>query len=172
MYVPRQGEDQQFLTSLFCFWYSLFDCLEFVVPHFSLIWRRHHCQWRATNFDLCSALIAIEQRGFFSVPYLLWHGVSAKSGQLRGPVTITPNAERLAVDLSLPVSTTYVCRGRDSNTFRLRVNALTHCATAVAFFILTEIKQFPMLTFKIIVVVCSISTEFEQHWTSLNNINI
>ena len=141
MYVPRKGADQQFLTSLFCFWYSLFVCLEFWVPleNCSLIWRGHHCQWRATNFDLESVQIAIEQRGFFSVPHLLWHGVSAKSGQLRGPVTITPNAERLAVELSLPVSTTYVCRGRDSNTFRLRVNALTHCATAVAFLILTEI---------------------------------
>ena len=28
---------------------------------FSLIWRRHHYRWRAANFDLCSALVAIEQ---------------------------------------------------------------------------------------------------------------
>ena len=28
---------------------------------FSLIWRRHHCQRRTANFDLCSALMAFEQ---------------------------------------------------------------------------------------------------------------
>ena len=38
------------------------------------------------------------------------------TGHLRGPVTLTPIAERLAVELSLPVSTTRVCRGWDSNT--------------------------------------------------------
>ena len=30
---------------------------------FSLIWRRHQYRWRATNFDLYSALMAIEQWG-------------------------------------------------------------------------------------------------------------
>ena len=39
-------------------------------------WRRHHCRWKAAKFDLCSALMAIEQWGFFRVPHLLWHGVS------------------------------------------------------------------------------------------------
>ena len=34
---------------------------------------------------------------------------------LRGPVTLKPTAERLAVKLSLPVFTTNVCRGWDSN---------------------------------------------------------
>ena len=34
------------------------------------------------NFDLCSALMAIEQRGFFGVPYLLWHGASVYTGQV------------------------------------------------------------------------------------------
>ena len=47
---------------------------EFIVPleNFSLIWRFHHFRWRATNFDLCSALMVIERWGFFSVPHLLW----------------------------------------------------------------------------------------------------
>ena len=36
-------------------------------------------------------------------------------GHLRGPVTLTPIAERLAVELSLPVFMTYVCRAWDSN---------------------------------------------------------
>ena len=57
------------------------------LENFSLIWRRHHHQWRAANFDLCSALMAIEQWGFFSVPYLLWYGASVYNGHPRGPVT-------------------------------------------------------------------------------------
>ena len=76
-----------------------FVCLEFIVPFetFSLIWRRHHCRWRAANFDLlCSALMAIEQWGFFSVPHLLWHGASVYNCHLRGSVTHTPITERLA----------------------------------------------------------------------------
>ena len=40
----------------------------------SFIWRRQYYRWRATNFDLCSALMAIELWWFFSVPHLLWHG--------------------------------------------------------------------------------------------------
>ena len=51
----------------------------------------------------CSALIAIEQLGFFSVP----HGAYVYNGHdLRGPVTLIPNAKLLAVDVSLPVLTT------------------------------------------------------------------
>ena len=67
---------------------------------FSLIWNRHHYRWRAANFDLCSALMVIEHSGFLSAPHLLWHGYN---GHLQGPVTLTPIAERLAVELSLPV---------------------------------------------------------------------
>ena len=65
----------------------------FPFGNFLLIWKRQHCQWRAANFDLCSALMAIEQWGFFNVPHLLWH---VYNGHLRGPVTLTPIAERLA----------------------------------------------------------------------------
>ena len=45
------------------------------------------------------------------------------------------------MELLLPVSTTYVCRGRDSNTQppACAANALTHCATSVTFLISTEI---------------------------------
>ena len=55
--------------------------------------------WRAANFDLCSALIAIEQWGYLSVPFLLWHGASICNGHLRGSVRLIPIAERLAVEL-------------------------------------------------------------------------
>ena len=77
--------------NLFC----LFVCLVFIVPleNSSLMWRRHHYWWRFANFDLCSALLVIEQRGFSSVPHLLWHGASVYNGHLRGPVTLTPIAE-------------------------------------------------------------------------------
>ena len=86
-------------------------CL-FIVPleNFSLKWLK------VSNFDLCSALMAIEQWGFLSVPHLLWHGASVYNGHLRGPVTLTPIAERLAVELSLPVFTTKVCRGNRYET--------------------------------------------------------
>ena len=72
---------------------------------FSLIWRRH----RATNFYVYSALVAIEQWGFFNVPHLLWHGHLLWDGQtlyndhLRASVTLVPVAERLALEVSLLV---------------------------------------------------------------------
>ena len=60
---------------------------------------------KAANFDLYSALMTIEQWRFFSVPHLLWHGISVCLCHLQGPVTLTPIAERLAVELSLPAFT-------------------------------------------------------------------
>ena len=57
----------------------------------------------AVNFDRCSALMAIMQWRFFSVPHLLWLGAFVYNGHLRGPVTLTPIAKRLAVKLSLIV---------------------------------------------------------------------
>ena len=58
----------------------LFVYMGFFLPleNFSLIWRRHHYRWRATNFELSSTLMAIKQWGLFSVPHLLWHGASFK----------------------------------------------------------------------------------------------
>ena len=90
----------------------MFVCLEFFVllENCSLIWRRHHYRWRAANFDLCSALMAVEQWGFFSVPHLLWHRASVYNGHLRGPVSLTSNAQRSAVELSLPVFKTGLSR--------------------------------------------------------------
>ena len=78
-------------------------CLFVSLENFSIIWRRHHCHRRATNFDLCSAITAIEQWGFFKVPHPLWHGAFVYNGHLWGPVKHTPIAERLVVELSLPV---------------------------------------------------------------------
>ena len=84
--------------------------------------------------ELCPALMAIEHWRFFSVPHLLWHRASFYNGHLQWPVTLTPNAERLAVEKSLPVLTTYICRGWGSNIqpSACGANAQTHCATAAA----------------------------------------
>ena len=71
----------------------LFAWVIFVpLESFSLIWRFHPYRWREANFDLCSALKAIEQWGFFCVPHLLC-GTFVYNGHLRG----------CAVDLSLHV---------------------------------------------------------------------
>ena len=83
---------------------SFFVGLEFIVPldNFSLIWRRHHTRWKAVNVDLCSALMAIEHWGFFSVQHLLWHGAPVYNFHLRGPMELGSIAESLAVEPSLP----------------------------------------------------------------------
>ena len=107
----------------------LFVCFGFIVPldevFFPLIWRRHYYRWRTANCDLCSAIMTIEQWWFFLE-------TSVYSGHILGPVTLTPIAERLAVDLSLPVFTTYVCRDWDSKSQRsaCEANALSDCGTA------------------------------------------
>jgi hypothetical protein len=50
---------------------------------FSLIWRRHHCRWRAAKYSLCLALRTFEQGWIFIVPHLLWHEASVFSGLIR-----------------------------------------------------------------------------------------
>ena len=81
--------------------------------------------------------MAIEQWGFFSVQRLQWHRTSVYNGHSRGPVTLTPIAEHLAVEMSLPVFTTYVCRGWDlweHPTFCARVsNQLDHRCGPISF---------------------------------------
>ena len=73
-------KEQNMPSNLWFNWgFFLFVCFEFFsvsLENFSLIWKRHQCRWRAANFYLCSALIAIGLWGFFSVPHLLWHGAS------------------------------------------------------------------------------------------------
>ena len=86
---------------------------------------------------LCSALMAIEQWGLFNVPHLQWHGPTLYNGHLRGPVTLTPVAERLAVGLSLAVFTTQVCRDRGSNRDlqHARRTLYLYATAAVHFFV-------------------------------------
>ena len=114
----------------------LFVCLEFFVPL-----KNFHSfgdtpiagEW-VQKIDQYSTLMVIEQWGFFSVPHELWHRASVYNGHLRGPLTLTPNAERLATVLSLLVLTSNVCRHLDSNSqpSACVVNALTHGANAAA----------------------------------------
>ena len=86
----------------------------------------------AANFDLCLALMANEQWGFFSVPHLLWHG---------HPFIMINSEDPWHSHLLLSIwlwSCHYlflrqVCRCWDWNTqpSACKAIALTHCATAV-----------------------------------------
>ena len=67
------------------------------------IWRCHHYRWRTENFDLYLAFLAIKKWGFFSVLFLLWNGTSVHNGQYLAPVTLILVADRLVVNLTLPV---------------------------------------------------------------------
>ena len=70
----------------------------FFVPleNFSLIWDVAITGEGLQFFYLYSSLTAMEQRGSLNMPTLY-------NDHLRGPVTLPPVAERLAVGLSLPV---------------------------------------------------------------------
>ena len=68
------------------------------IENSSLMWRRHHYWWRGANFDLCSALMAIKQRVFFSVPHLHPFIIVVSKNPRHTSV-----AERLALEVSLPV---------------------------------------------------------------------
>ena len=130
---PTHQASFRSLQSSICWWWKL--CLfEVLVPpeNSSFIWRRHHYRWRTAQFDLCAALMAIEQWEFCGVPHLLWHGATVHNGHLREPLTLTPITEHLTLELSLPVFTTKVCRDWDLNTqpSACVADALTHCATA------------------------------------------
>ena len=108
--------------------------VEFFVPleKFSLIWLRHHYQWRAAKFDLCSALMAIELWAFFNVPHPLWYGTSMYNGHIGGPVRVTPTrvAKRCHYQI---LWLGPACRGWDSNTqtSACETNTLTDSATVV-----------------------------------------
>ena len=113
----------------------LFVCLGFSVPLQKFYsWRRHHYRWRASNFDIFSKLMAIEQWVFFSVLNLLWHGTSVYNGHLQETVTLPPVAELLTVQLLIPVFTTKACCGWDSNTqpSACEANALNDWATTAS----------------------------------------
>jgi hypothetical protein len=67
---PRHQKDS-LLNEVYNVVIRLIDYLLFYVPlkNISLIWRRHHCRWRAAKF--WPMLGAFEQGGIFNVPHLL-----------------------------------------------------------------------------------------------------
>ena len=77
VHILLQHQDKIYRI-LFC----LFACCFVRLENFSLIWRSHQYRWKAADFDLCSALMAIEQWGIFSLPYLMGHGTSVYNGHL------------------------------------------------------------------------------------------
>ena len=93
-----------------------FCCISSIlrIGHFTIFGERLliKTQWFARIVD--------EQWEFFNLSHLLWRTFSKSS---RGPMTSTPVAERLEVELSLHVAvlSNYVYRDRD-------LNMLTNCA--------------------------------------------
>ena len=107
-------------------------CLVFDVPldNFSFIWRRYHYRWRDANLTYTRHSWPLSSEG--SLAHTVTRDIRLY-GRHRGTVSLTAS-ERLVVEISLPVLTTYVCRGWDSNTqvSACEANTLTNCATAAA----------------------------------------
>ena len=88
---------------------------------FSFIWRRHHYRRRAINFDLCLALMAIEQTGFFSEPQLLWQGYPFI---MSSPRTRETNAHRWAFGSGAVTTCIYYAKYSDMVVYQY----IIHCA--------------------------------------------
>ena len=91
----------------------LFVCLSSHSWIFSLIWSRHHCRWRAANFDLCSAQMAIQHWGSLVCHTYYDTGLPLKIVSSEDP---WHTHLLLAVDLSLPVFTTVATGDRTPNS--------------------------------------------------------
>ena len=78
----------------------LFVCMGFFIPleNFLVIWRRTSTL-PVTGCEFCSEYMAIEQWGFFSVPYPLWHRASIYNDYHREPLTHTPILSSGDVDI-------------------------------------------------------------------------
>ena len=91
-------------------------------------------RWRAANFDLCSALMAIEQWEVFNVPHPLRHGPTVHNDHLWGPVTLTPVAERLAVHGAVTICFYYLGLSRpgiEPRSHAYETNTLLYATAAV-----------------------------------------
>ena len=104
----------------------------------------------------------LSMRVLFSMPHLLWHGASVYNGHLRGPVTLTPIAERLAVEFLWLKS---VEAGIRRQLSACGANTLTHCAIAAAMKceVFTRVKKFwPDVGeyFKLLYILTSYRTQF------------
>ena len=132
LYIRDEGISQEEFEGSFC----LFVCLEgggggsshskifYSFGDFTIVGER------LQKFHLCSAVMAIEQWGFFNVSHLLWHGPIVYNGQLREPLTLTPIAKHWAEELVLPVLKTWsVTTGDRTPNPACEANALPliHC---------------------------------------------
>ena len=79
---------------------DLFVCLGFLVllENFFTHMETSPSLVKGCKFWPMLGIHAIEQWKFFSVPHLLWYGTSVYNSHLRGPVTLSVIAERLAVE--------------------------------------------------------------------------
>ena len=107
--------------------------------------------------NLYMALMVIEQWDFNRVPHLLWHGATVYNSNLLQPVTIIPVGERSAVELSLRVFSTYVCRVWDSNT-----QPSTCGTTAALLFETRELKNWIIYLSKMILFSVRMNRERER----------
>ena len=95
------------------------------------IWRCRHYRWGALNLTFARHSWPLSSEGFIA-----WHSECDTGHPFIIVISEDPLysriAERLSVDLSLPVFSTSVCRGWDSNTqlSACEVNAITNCVTA------------------------------------------
>ena len=115
-------------TTLFCELFRfVYLCLEFFVPLEILQTYGYVTISRKGLQILTYAVFSRPLSSKVSLAYR--HGSFVYNGHLWGPSTLTPVAERLAVELSLPVFTTQFCLDWDSNTQPscCGANTLTNC---------------------------------------------
>ena len=68
------------------------------------------------------------------MPNLLRHEPTVYNAHLRGPVTLTPVADRLAMEMSLPVFTIQVCWDRGSNLYLPHARRTFYLYATAAFY--------------------------------------
>ena len=114
-----------------------FTCLGIYVPHLRII---HSFGYDTITDESLRILIHGRHSLFWSCEgSLAYHTycdtvrASIYHCHLRGTMTLIPVAELLALELSLPGFTTYVCRALDSKPSACDVNALTDCAATANF---------------------------------------
>ena len=119
------------------------------------------------KFRRAGRLRPLSSESSLDVPHRLWHGSSVYYGLLRGPMTLTPVAKRLAVELSLPVLTTLTADIRTPNLLRgMRGEcSITDCATA-AMRLLCEWLIWPCISFETDVNFYIVSLEPSSQTTS------
>ena len=143
------------IRRIYVFWYVLFVCLFWVYRPTREFFT--HMDTSPLPVKGCRFWPMLDTHGhwavFIKVPPLLWHGASIYNGHLWGPVTLTPIALRLAVELSLPV---FYDLGRlsllgfefEHQPSACGANALTHCATAAVYsclYIYIDLLIFPYM---------------------------